>query len=93
MWDFLLPLVAGISAASTGRYGDLGVTNKPVHTYRRRWEIAVVVVGLVGLAATFWSGYRSASVQQSIAVGVDKLERKLGISKEGNRPPTIAVDC
>jgi hypothetical protein len=91
MWDFLLALVAGLAQLALGVMG-FRVSNKPVHTHRRRWESAFIVVGLVGLLATVWSGVRSASVEQSIESGVDKLERKLGISK-GIEPPTIAVDC
>jgi hypothetical protein len=40
---------------------------------KNHYELAFVFVGLIGVAAIVWSGYRSSSVQDTIKEGVDKI--------------------
>jgi hypothetical protein len=81
MFDFFLLLVAGACQLALGLLGFRVSFRPPRKAQRGRYELAFLVIGAVGLGSIVWSGFRSITVQQSIAEGVEKIEIKLGIFK------------
>jgi hypothetical protein len=88
MFDLVLLVVIGVSQLALSILGFLA----GAETLRKLGKsifVAVGLTGLIGCAATVWSGIRSTNVQHwQQAFG--KIEQRLGISKE---TPSIAVDC
>ena len=79
MFDFALLLVAGLCQLALGLLG-LRVSFRPPKRRRGgRYELAFFVIGVIGLGALVWSGWRSVSVQNVIAAGVERLQVRLGI--------------
>jgi|GEM_PF-4999883 hypothetical protein len=93
MFDFALFFVAGVCQLALG-FLALRVSFRPPNKAQwARYVWAFLVIGLIGLVAVFWSGVRSANVQQAIADGVEKIEVKLGISKGQTEEPKLFLQC
>jgi hypothetical protein len=79
--DLALLAIAGFCQLAIGLLGLRVSLRAPKKAMRGQYELVFLIIGLVGFAAIVWSGLRSASVQQVIANGVEKIEIKLGIIK------------
>jgi hypothetical protein len=84
MLDFILLLVAALAQLALGALGLRVSTHPPRKANRWRYELAFVLIGLVGIGAIVRSGVRSVSVQQTIADGVERIQVKLGIGGQSN---------
>jgi hypothetical protein len=81
LFDFILLLVAAACQLALGLLGFLVTVRSSKKTQRGRYEVAFVVIGIIGLGAIIWGGARSANVQSGIFDGIQKIEAQLGISK------------
>jgi hypothetical protein len=70
--DLVLLFVAALCQLALGFLGFRASVPPPKWTF--------VLVGLVGVGAIVWSGYRSGNVQGLIADGVQKIQQKLQIT-------------
>ncbi len=78
MLDFILLLVAGLSQLALGVLGlrvSVWPPKKKVH--KGRYWLAFLCIGVIGLGALVWSGYRSVQVQDAIVDGMEKIKAKL----------------
>jgi hypothetical protein len=91
MFDLVLLVVIGVSQLALIIIGFVA-SAEPVRKVGKSIFVAIGLTGLIGCGATVWSGIRSTNVQRWRQAFV-KIEQKLGISKEGNILPLIAVDC
>jgi hypothetical protein len=81
MFDFVLLAIAGFCQLALGVLGFRVSFHPPNKALKGPYELAFLVIGLIGLGAIVWSGIRSVNVQRVIADGVEKIEAKLGIMK------------
>jgi hypothetical protein len=91
MFDLVLLLVIGVSQLALIILGFVA-SAEPVGKLGKSIFVAIGLIGLIGCGATVWSGIRSPNIQRW-RQAFDKIEQRLGITKEGNMPPSIAVDC
>jgi hypothetical protein len=94
MFDFTLLMVAAICQLALGFLGLRVTTRRVKKEHRSRYELAFVIVGLIGLAAIVWSGLRSGIVQQGIADGVERIQARLGIvDSKHDQEAKIFIQC
>ena len=87
MFDFILLFIAGVCQLFLGFLGIILSTRRTTKAQKTHYEWVFLIIGVIGFAAIVWSGWRSVSVQETIADGVEQIEIKLGINKAGNGQP------
>jgi hypothetical protein len=76
MLDVALLIAAGLCQLALAYLG-FRISIKPAKKGAKQFQlIAFGLIGFVGVVAIVWSGIRSASVQDTIKVGIDKLVAK-----------------
>ena len=86
MFDFLLLLIAGVCQLALGVLGFRLSAHRATKAQKSRYEWVFIIIGLIGLGTIVWSGTRSVNVQNGIAVGIEKIEAKLGERQAGRDP-------
>jgi hypothetical protein len=91
MLDLVLLMVIGVSQLTLSILVFVA-SAEPAHKLGKSIFVAIGLSGLIGCGATVWSGIRSTNVQRW-RQAFDRIEQRLAVTKEGNMPPSIAVDC
>jgi hypothetical protein len=85
VFDFVLLLVAGACQLALGILGLELTVRRTTKAQKNHYVWGFIIIGFTGLVAIVWSGTRSASVQNGIAAGIEKIETKLGVATTANR--------